>query len=44
MSHFEWFNYPVKTTYIIGDEIDLERCEIPALMVQPLIENAILQE
>lgn len=35
-------NYPVKTTYIIEDEIDLERCEIPALMVQPLIENAIL--
>lgn len=35
-------NYPVKTTYIIGDEIDLERCEIPALMVQPLIENGIL--
>ena len=35
-------NYPVKTTYIIGDEIDLERCEIPALIVQPLIENAIL--
>lgn len=35
-------NYPINTTYIVGDELDVDLSEIPALMVQPLVENAIL--
>lgn len=36
-------NYPINTTYIVGDELDVDLSEIPALMVQPLVENALLQ-
>ena len=35
-------NYPINTTYLVGDELDVDLSEIPALMVQPLVENAIL--
>lgn len=35
-------NYPIKSTYHIDSELNLDTCEIPALMVQPLVENSIL--
>ena len=35
-------NYPIKSTYKIDSALNLDTCEIPALMIQPLVENAIL--
>ena len=35
-------NYPIKSSYQVDAALDLETSEIPALMVQPLFENAIL--
>ena len=35
-------NYLIKSRYEIDPALDLEVAEIPALMVQPLVENAIL--
>ena len=35
-------NYLIKSRYEIDPALDLEVAEIPALMVQPLVENTIL--
>ena len=35
-------SYPIKASFHISKKLDMDSNEIPALMVQPLIENAIL--